>query len=380
MARNPRCAAGASSRSSRSRPVAKLATASLLVAAGLGAPAHAAGPGDQGFSATEINRSIVWVDVEYTGVVTAVFPDGTVTEDPATVFMLCTGWFASDKGHVATAGHCLEEDELIGEAMLDSVMAGSGLTAEDLDVMGVRWTHRVDDKRARVGQPSGVEGGPLSGDEPIVAEIIGFQGFDDGDNGLLKIANMDGTPALPIAGERPEIGEEVTAIGFPGEVSAVTDVKRQSSSYKGGEVSSHGVSLNGAPITEIDASVSGGMSGGPTLNEAGEVIGMNSFKAVGESDTSNFVTDTETMRTFLEGEGVDLTAAPAATGQDLAPAPSPGPAPVPASETGGASSRPLLIAGLSVAGTVLVGGLGTLLFRGVQQHRRKASLQQPAHL
>ena len=121
---------------------------------------------------------------------------------------------------------------------------------------------------------TGVEGGPLSGDEPIVAEIIGFQGFDDGDNGLLKIANMDGMPALPIAGERPEIGEEVTAIGFPGEVSAVTDVKRQSSSYKGGEVSSHGVSLNGAPITEIDASVSGGMSGGPTLNEAGEVIGL----------------------------------------------------------------------------------------------------------
>lgn len=375
MSRNQRCAPEAPSRSFRSRPVVELAAATFLVAGGLGAPAHASGPTDQGLSASEINKSIVWVDVEYSGTVTVAWPDGDVTEDPASAVMLCTGWFASDEGHVATAGHCLEEDEQIGAAMLDGVLAGTGYTTEDVELAGAVWDYRVDDKRAMVGQPSGVEGGPLSGDASVVAEIVDYQGFDDGDNGLLKIANMTGTPALSIAEERPEIGEEVTSIGFPGGVGAVTDVARQSSSYKGGAVSSHSVSRNGAPVTEIDASVSEGMSGGPTLDADGAVIGMNSFKLAGEPQAFNFVTDTDTMRTFLESEGVELASAP------VVPEPSPGPRPDPAlQQDSDPNLRTLLIAGVSMAGTVLVGGLGALVLRVMQHRRHGASMQQPAHL
>lgn len=374
MSLNQHCTAEALAQSFRSHPVAKLATASVLVvAAGMGVPVFATGPTDEGFSTAEIDKSIVLVDVEYTGVITVLFPDGTVTEDPASAVIQCTGWFASDDGHVATAGHCLEESDEIEEYMLDNLLAENGIPREDFDARGVTWYPEVENTRAEVSQPSGIEGAPLSGDEPIVAEIVEFQGFDDGDNALLKINKLKNTPALPVAEDQPEVREEVTAVGFPGEVQAISDTTRQASSYKTGRVSSHTTSANGAPMIQIDASLSLGMSGGPVLNEEGAVIGMSSFKSTDNVASSDFVTDTGKMRTFLESQGVDLESVA------VAPVPSTAPAPELVSDNTGLSNRTLLIAGVAMAGAVLVGGIGTLVFQGVQQRKRNASLQQQAN-
>jgi hypothetical protein len=53
--------------------------------------------------------------------------------------------------------------------------------------------------------------------------------------------------------------------------------------------------VEGAPFTEISSAMSGGMSGGPTVDSQGRVIGVNSFGPTGEEESFNFVTGTDSL-------------------------------------------------------------------------------------
>ena len=67
------------------------------------------------------------------------------------------------------------------------------------------------------------------------------------------------------------------SVGFPGAVqpnAAGAEVPQPS--YKTGTVSSRQVDDSGIARTEVSATMGSGMSGGPTVNSAGEVIGTNS--------------------------------------------------------------------------------------------------------
>lgn len=262
-----------------------------------------------GGNPTDIDKSVVSIATLYEGVVSGTTPDGTTTgEVPSSAVFSCTGWFVSDVGHVASAGHCFEDSAGVSDAMVNNALTEAGLDPADPALEEVTWQYRVDATTAYVSQPSGIEDGPLSGDDPVLAQILEFQGFTDGDNALLRIANMKDTPALPVAQGQPEVGEEIVIVGFPGNVSSVTDVTRQPPSHKQGTVSSLSTSNRGVPQTEVDASTTEGMSGGPALNDEGAVIGITS-SGFAEGQSFNFITDTDTMRTFFDRNGVDITTA-----------------------------------------------------------------------
>jgi hypothetical protein len=96
-------------------------------------------------------------------------------------------------------------------------------------------------------------------------------------------------------------------------VGDVIDPSRlQQPSFKSGTASSQQVKPSGAQSTEINADVSPGMSGGPTVdNNTAEVLGINSYGLHGESQAFNFITDAPTLRTFLQKNGVHLAELPA---------------------------------------------------------------------
>ena len=258
-----------------------------------------------------INQSIVFVDITTVGRVEVLYQDDTSEVYETSTTGLCTGWFVSDNGHVATAGHCLEVDASTVRSLYENVIlendVGTGnLSAAEfaasLDIG--EWDYELDDPIVNVSQPDVVKG-PLDEDY-VRAQIIDQQPFENGDNALLKLSGVKDTPALSVASSIPAVGEEVTAIGYAGSVSKVTDINRQPPSHKQGSVSSHTTTDKGAPVTEVDAAVSQGMSGGPTVNEEGAVVGINSFGVVGESQPFNFITDTESLVQFLEKNGVDV--------------------------------------------------------------------------
>ncbi|WP_309073211.1 serine protease [Paenarthrobacter sp.] len=297
------------------KPEKKLSVAAALASL-VAAPILAASPAAADINADTIDKSIVWVDSAWSASVQVPFKDGTTETFRTTVYAYCTGWFVSDTGHVATAGHCVEADDAIRTSVYANVIDEQDLTgvkAENVD-----WPMTLGDPSIKIDQPSGIEGGVLSGKTAITAQLIAKQGFEKGDNALLRIADMKDTPALSIGSEAPKVREKVTSIGFPDLVGSTSDVERQKPSYRSGAVSSRSYSTQGVPRTEIDTDITPGMSGGPSVNEDGQVIGINSAYVYQGAGQANYITDTQTLRDFLTANGVKLvesapqSAAPAA--------------------------------------------------------------------
>jgi serine protease Do len=94
------------------------------------------------------------------------------------------------------------------------------------------------------------------------------------DIALIKVAGS-GYPALPLAlNANPSVGSDVYAIGTPADELFVDSVSK-------GVVSGLR-KLDDFDYIQTDASVSPGCSGGPLLNQKGQVIGITSWKIVAE--------------------------------------------------------------------------------------------------
>jgi serine protease Do len=271
-------------------------------------------------SAAEVSdaeKSVVLVGVSWEGYV--LHPDATgaaVWSDPVSVMTGCTGWFAAEDGHIVTAGHCVDPAE--GRAAILQQFLTDNNALDRAPEAFANWPvegleQGSDPARiVQVVQPPAVEGAVIT--DPITVQVVDYQPFADGDLALLKANGLPGaTPALPITQEPPTIGDPLTAIGFPDTVAAVTDATRIRASFKSGTVSSSQVSPDGVAGTEVNAELSYGMSGGPTINDRGEVLGVNSFITLGDARNFNFITDATALRTYLERLDVALAPAPAAT-------------------------------------------------------------------
>lgn len=94
------------------------------------------------------------------------------------------------------------------------------------------------------------------------------------------------------------------SVGYPASVDLVTDLTF-TPSFKDGSISSKKTVEGGLlPVYEISAAVSAGMSGGPTVNLNGEVVGINSFGIVGEPQAFNFVRPSSTVIEMMNDLGV----------------------------------------------------------------------------
>lgn len=238
----------------------------------------------------------------------------TVLQRTEHTSMLCTGFFVDDKGSIATAGHCLDPDQ-VRDALYNELEADLRDEAKQLnidpdaliqEIVNYGSVNLTSTKAAAIYgfQPSELHG-PLNNDG-VQLQVVAFTGGDAGDNGLLRLNNYNGkTPYLVVAQERPAEQSTVTAVGFPGDITNNADAMRQNASFKTGKVSSYQI-FGGAAYTEVDAGMEHGMSGGPVLNDKGQVIGVVSMGFDGTS--LNFATDTTTFRAFLSGNGVVLVA------------------------------------------------------------------------
>jgi hypothetical protein len=213
----------------------------------------------------------------------------------------------------------------------------------------------------QVVQPEAVEGAVIT--TPLTVQVSDFQPAVDGDLALLQVNGLtESTPGLPITEQPADIGDSITAIGFPAAVADVSDTSRLRASFKSGTVSSSQVSPNGVAGTEVNADISGGMSGGPTLDEGGAVLGVNSYTISGESRNFNFITDARSLRSYLQRLDVPVVA------------PAPKPAPATEAETKPAAAESAESNGIPVWAYAGGGvGLLVLLTLGVVLLRRRPS-------
>ena len=136
-----------------------------------------------------------------------------------------------------------------------------------------------------------------------------FRPLHKGDVALLKVEKHN-LPSSELAADADvSIGTSILAVGFPLSTIRVTGPSLDPTN-KSGKVSKKS-SVQGSPVYEIDAAVSEGMSGGPTVDLGGKVIGVNSFGPVGESQAFNFVAPADSLAAMLARNGVKATLGPA---------------------------------------------------------------------
>ncbi len=117
------------------------------------------------------------------------------------------------------------------------------------------------------------------------------------------VAKIDGTDFafLPLARELPRKGERVTALGSPkglsfsatsGIVSAIRPAEELGVEIGRPE-------MRGTWI-QVDAALSGGNSGGPLINDRGEVVGVSTLASQGSAQNLNFGISAKDIRNTLD--------------------------------------------------------------------------------
>ena len=119
--------------------------------------------------------------------------------------------------------------------------------------------------------------------EPIPATLLASDPGND--LALLQIAGDGYTPATLAAPDSVHIGDEVVAIGFALDLDGEPSVTLGIVSALDRTIETGGdVFLDG--LIQTDAAISSGNSGGPLVNSAGEVVGINTAVARGDLQTA----------------------------------------------------------------------------------------------
>lgn len=237
----------------------------------------------------------------------------------------CTGFVVDPNGYIVTAGHCLDASlEGIGGDLLKQILAevveAGYLTPEEAASDEVReyvignW--QVEGAAANSPADLAVtvaQGIALSGEKDVKgnrARVIEVNPPSKGDVALIKTEARD-LPILPLADDKDlDVGTNVLSVGYPGTSDQATDAS-MTATFKDGKISSKKTREGGLlPVYEVSAAMSQGMSGGPTVTTAGEVVGLNSFYPAGENQQFNFLSPVSLIKETLTRNGVHNQPAP----------------------------------------------------------------------
>lgn len=145
-----------------------------------------------------------------------------------------------------------------------------------------------------------------------VTGVFGKQSFSarvldidhENDVAILQIEGDPGLASLPLSdSDSLELAESVLVIGFP-----LTDVLGSGIKVSRGMVAGIDPKQGGKAIT-IDGAVNPGNSGGPVLNERGEVVGLASATLAGGQAVNpvGFASQVKNLHAMLSKNGIELT-------------------------------------------------------------------------
>jgi HEAT repeat protein len=119
------------------------------------------------------------------------------------------------------------------------------------------------------------------------------------DLALIKIEAAGMTPLAIAESNQVELGQEVRTVGYP-----LTDVLGDSAKITRGTVAGI-VLIEGRKLIQVDASINQGNSGGPAVDERGQVVGVASEKLYGARISNvGFCVPSDELRTWLKERGI----------------------------------------------------------------------------
>jgi S1-C subfamily serine protease/rhodanese-related sulfurtransferase len=283
--------------------------------------------------------AVVLVIAEVSAEVTLDCGGGVQTVTPPVFRETGTGWFVDGRGWIITNGHVVQPahtpprwlvnqqaQRAVSTACLPKALAQRGINpgekpeVEDaikrklLDAVLPTTKVKLSPK-VTVVISSGVrlKGEVAKYSPPVSAEPGTMSGRD---LALLKVPG-EVFPVLPLAENRAvQIGDPLHILGFPGVVLSHELLNKSASldaSVTNGAVSGLKEDVSNQPVIQTDAPASWGNSGGPAVNQSGQVLGVLTFVSLAPGAEGsivqgfNFVIPAEAVREFVKGTDVKLT-------------------------------------------------------------------------
>jgi S1-C subfamily serine protease len=229
----------------------------------------------------------------------------------------CSGFVVNPTGYIFTAGHCVDKGEegARGTALELAVqwLVDQGYIYKRdfqywLDEAHLLWGVEGEEKGSEpdleIYVQHGIAAGGLTTGEAFPARLVDYSPWSEGDGALLKVEESDLPTLLVAPSTSIAIGLPILAVGYPGSTDAVTDASLEPT-FKDGQVNAEKTREGGLlPVYEISAALSGGMSGGPTVDMNGDLVGVNSFGIVGETEAFNFITPGSIVTEMMAQNGV----------------------------------------------------------------------------
>lgn len=244
---------------------------------------------------------------------------GRGTSMPFLATWNCTGFVVNPDGWVATAGHCVDPasaKQLILKRAANEYRSQYPDAPESHEpAAALDWLQ----KNATVegdapGQGPHVSFKVVSGTGAklavkLPASVVDFRSLGEGDVAVLKIAKRN-LPSSELGVDADvTIGTPILVVGFPESTQNITGPSLDPT-YKSGKVSKKSI-VGPDPVYEIDAAMTEGMSGGPTIALNGKVVGVNSFAPAGETQPFNFIGPADGLAALLAARGVKPMLGPA---------------------------------------------------------------------
>jgi serine protease Do len=297
-----------------------LAVSAIVGGLTIGAPPVAvADPGvsQEARAADLIKPAVVYIETKITG--TVIDHDQALNDGaPFQETLRCTGFAITSDGYLGTAGHCVDPNENRKAIILSAARQLAGVetvSVGDLERLGAQnWTIEGKVPGAGPDQEILVSGAGQRGDvKPIPARVVSFRPLGQGDVALLKVElNEQAIPTAQVPlDSSPQVGDPVLAVGYPDSTQKVTDFSLDPT-VKSGSISAK-QTWKTQPLFQVSAPMTKGMSGGPTVDMQGRVIGINSFMPSNEDQPFNFISPATGLKELLGQAGVTPAVSPADT-------------------------------------------------------------------
>jgi serine protease Do len=229
----------------------------------------------------------------------------------------CSGFIVNPSGYIVTAGHCVKDDmegaqgdavvqvvdQLVQEGrvpfylrdqLIDEVMVGN----REWQIEGQLDGSKPDRKVSVIIGGGKVKFGKVNSPGTRPARVVQAPDKDHGDVALLKV-DRKGLPVVLLSQEEaPEVGEELLSIGYP----APEDSEESFGlTNRNGQVNAEITKgSSNQPYYEISARGSEGMSGCPSANLRGQVVGLTSFK----NEDANYIVPASIILEMLNRNSV----------------------------------------------------------------------------
>lgn len=219
-----------------------------------------------------------------------------------------TGWFMTPDGYIATNAHVVDDihkgDDAAKVALRQEVYKRirkevgaefDRMPQSQLDFLDtkIKLVGQID-RRAYVIMPDGTK---------LAYEVKAFGKPGSGNDCAIIKVKIENAPTLPIGDSaRSQVEDHIVVLGYPGVADAqdLLDEKSQlQASVTDGSIAAIKNAASGEQILQISAPITHGNSGGPAIDQHGNVVGLATFGS--DVQGFNFLVASSTLNEMVKG-------------------------------------------------------------------------------